>query len=325
MKTHPFDNDFLITDQHREKFRRDGCVKLEGFLNAAVVNTLRDRIELEMDRGIPNTLKADSQFYRAKYDFETARTEVYELLERSYFRRALTDLVQRDLFLTNEVCFEIERNVSKGFPWHVGSQSFGFQFAEEFGCTLWAPLHTIDSKGQRGGMAYVPQNVISAEYVFTQLEPAIVSALEAKERAGIRTSVNEYFAMRMGILNSSTMCEIFENHQVEDDFNPGDVLVFNKMVVHRSILLGDGPLPRRAAHVMRFIDAVSRYDLQRARSLEFPVEKYGNGFIPYKPFTRLHMEIAEAGARDGDVLAECSYFDNRERRTIRRQRSSDAS
>ena len=226
-------------------------------MNAAVVNALRDRVEVEMDRGIPGSLKADSQFNRARYSFQAERAEVYDLLERPYFGRALTDLAERDLFLTNEVCFEIEKNVSKGFPWHVGAQSFGFQFAEEFGCTLWAPLQAIDSKGQRGGMAYVPRNVISAEYVFNQLEPAIVSTLEAKERAGVRTSVNEYFAMRMEILNSPTLCEIFEHHQVEDDFEPGDVLVFNKMVVHRSILLGEGVLPRRAAYVMRFTDAAS--------------------------------------------------------------------
>ena len=122
-----------------------------------------------------------------------------------------------------------------------------------------------------------------------------------------------------------TMCEILENHQVEDDFEPGDALLFNKMVVHRSIMLGEGALPKRAAYVMRFIDAGSHYDLERARNLEFPVEKYGKGFIPYKPFTRQHIEIAEAGAHDGDLLAECSYFDDRERRMIRRERSSQAS
>ena len=54
------------------------------------------------------------------------------------------------------------------------------------------------------------------------------------------------------------------------------------------------------------------------------MKTYGRWFIPYKPFTRLHMEIAEAGAQDGDVLAECAYFDNRERRTMRRERSSEA-
>ena len=318
LSRHSFDNEFLITREQKEKFQRDGFVRLEGFFNAGVVRMLLDRVEVEMSRGSLRNFNVDSQFTRAKYDFESEKADVYEILERPYFRRALTGLVDRDLFLTFELCFELEKNVSQGFPWHVGAQSFGYQVAEEFGCTLWAPLHPVDTKGQRGGMAYVPENVISGDFIYHQIEPAVVSTLAAKERAGIRTSVGEYFAMRAGTLNSPTMVEILETHQVEEDFEPGDVLLFNKMVVHRSIMLGEGPLPRRAAYVMRFVDAGSHYDLQRVRNLEFPVEQYGRRFIPYRAFTRQHIEIAEAGARDGDVLAECAYFDNRAGRTIRR-------
>ena len=323
-RQHPFDTDFHLTPEHKEQFRRDGFVKLEGFYNSEVVETLLARVEAEMDRGEADSFKADAMFNRAKYDFAGEMGDVYELLERPYLRRTLTDLVECDLFLTFEQCFEVEKNVSKGFPWHVGAQSFGFQPAEEFACTLWGPLHPVDTKGQRGGMAYVPDHVISGDFIFHQIEPAIVSTLEAREQAGVRTNVNEYFDMRSGILNSPTMCEILENHQVEDDFKPGDALLFNKMVVHRSIMLGEGALPRRAAYVMRFIDAGSHYDLERARMLEFPVEMYGKGFFPYKPFTRQHIEIAEAGASDGDLLAECAFFDERDRRTIRRERSLQA-
>ncbi len=324
MSSHPFDNEFFITPEQKEQFRRDGFVKLKGFLNADVVEALLEHIETEMGRGAPDNFKVEKLFTRAKYDFETDKSEVYELLERPYFRRALTELSECDLFLTTELCFEIEKNVSKGLPWHVGVQSFGFQPAEEFACTLWAPLHPVDTKGQRGGMAYVPQNVVSSDFVYNQLEPAVVSTLKAKEQAGVRTNIDDYFALRIGILNSPTMCEILENHQVEDEFKPGDALLFNKMVVHRSIMLGEGPLPRRATYVMRFIDSGSHYDLQRAKNLEYPVEKYGKGFFPYKPFTRLHAEIAESGAQDGDVLAECAFFDDRERRTIRCERSPRA-
>lgn len=198
---------------------------------------------------------------------------------------------------------------------------FGYQFAEEFGCTLWAPLHPVDASGQRGGMAYVPQHVVSGEFVFEQIEPAVVSTLKAKEQAGVRTNVGEYFAMRSGILNSPTMAEILENHQVEDDFEPGDVLLFNKTVVHRSIMLGEGELARRAAYVMRFVDAGSHYDLKRAQNLEYPVEQYGTGFFAYKPITRQHIEIAEAGAANGDLLSACAYFGDRERRMLRHEQS----
>ena len=319
MSDHPFDNEFAITGQHKEQFLTDGFVKLEGFFNASVVDTLLDRVEVEMNRKPRGEIKADSRFSRVKYDFERDRNDIFELLGRPYFRRALTALVEHDLFLTFELCFELGKNVSRGFPWHVGVQSFGFQPADEFGCTLWAPLHPIDTKGQRGGMAYVPENVMSGDFIFRYVEPAIVSTIEAMERAGKETDADQYSLMRAAILNAPPMVDILEHHQVEDDFEPGDVLIFNKFVVHRSIMLGDGMLPRRAAYVMRLVDAGSHYDLQRARNLDFPVVRYGEEFTRYTPYTRQPMEIAEAGAEDGAPLAECAYFDDRDRRMIRRE------
>lgn len=314
MGNHPFDHTFRVTPDQIDRFQRDGFVKLQGFFNADVVNTLLDRVEVEMNSELDNF---KGGFSRLKYDFESEKADIYELLERPYFQQALTSLAERDLFLTFELCFELEKNVSKGFPWHVGVQSFGYQVAEEFGCTIWAPLHPVDTKAQRGGMAYVPENVISGKFIYDQIEPAIISALEAKERAGIATSVEDYIAMRAGILNGPTMLEILEQHKVEDDFEPGDVLLFNKYVVHRSVMLGEGALPRRAAFAMRFVDVNSHYDLQRARNLEYPVEKYG-----CKSFTQSHIEI---GAPDGAVLSNCSYFADRDRRLVRRERTPELS
>ena len=321
MSRHPFDNDFRITPEQKARFQRDGCVKLEGFLSAHAVDALLDRVDLELHQGFVENLKADALFNRARYDFESDKEEVFQLLGRDYFRKALTDLVERDLFLTYEMCFELEKNVDKGLPWHVGTQSFGYQFAHEFGCTMWAPLHPVDPEGQGGGLAYVPEHVVSGEFLFEQIEPAVVSTMKAKDRAGDKTNVGEYFAMRTGILNSSTMLEILEHHRIEEDFRPGDVLVFNKMVIHRSIMLGEGELPRRAAYVLRFVDAGSHYDLKRAQDLEFPVERFGQGLFAYKAITRQHIEIAEAGAGDGDLLSECAYFGDTPRRMLRREPS----
>ncbi|MDE2900373.1 MAG: hypothetical protein OXN15_05035 [Chloroflexota bacterium] len=317
MQPHSFDTEFRITPEHKLQYMRDGFVKLEGFLNPTVIDMLLDRTEREM-RGSARNTTTGSAFSRVQYDFESEKHDVYEMMARPYFRKALTELVDHDLFLTFEVCFEIEQLVNEGFGWHVGVQSFGFQFSREFGCTLWAPLQPVDPQGQRGGMAYVPQNVISGEFMYDQLEPAVVSTLRAKERAGVRTSFKEYNDLRSELLNTPSMTTILETHQVEDDFQPGDVLVFNKWVVHRSITLEEGELPRRAAYVMRLVDAESRYDLQRAQNLELPAELYSRGPFPYKPVTRQHIEIAEAGAADGDKLSECAYFDDRDRRTIRR-------
>lgn len=315
---HPFDHDFGVTDDHCEQFRRDGFVKLEGFLNADVVDMLLDRVRVELggEESIAFS-KGATAFSRTKYDFVTDKSAVFELLERPYFREALTGLTGRDLFLTFEVSFEIEKNVNNGLPWHIGMQSFGFQLVKEFGCTLWAPLHPIEANGQRGGMACVPEHVVPGDFAYPA-DLAVVETLKARERAGRKTSAQDYLDLRLGILNSPALAEILEAHQVEDDFDPGDVLVFNKTVVHRSIMLGEGELSRRAAYVMRLVDADSRYDLNQARTLEFPVEHYGKGIFPYKPVTRQHIEIHHAGAEHGDLLAECAYFGDRDRRMIRR-------
>ena len=318
MTGHPFDNEFAVTGEQKEQFQRDGFVRLEGFLNASAVGMLLDRTEVELTRSTTNSFTGRAaQLSRAQYDFGTAKTDVFELLERPYFRQALTGLTGRDLFLTFEMSFEIEKNFNEGLPWHVGVQSFGYQFAEDFGCTLWAPLHPIDAGGQRGGMAYVPQHLLPGEFVYPA-DLAVVEALRARERSGRRTSAQDYGDLRAGILNSPVMDELLRAHQVEDDFDPGDVLLFNKTVVHRSIMLGEGELPRRAAYVLRFVDAASRYDLNRVRALEFPAEKYTKGLFTYKPVTRQHIEIAEAGAKDGDLLAECAYFSDRDRRLIQK-------
>ncbi|GEM_PF-594693 len=319
---HPFDSEFVITGEQQEQFQRYGFIKLKGFLNGAVVGMLQDRVGVELTRSTTNAFtRGAAPFSKVQYDFEAAKTDIFELLERPFFRQTLTGLTGRDLFLTFELSFEVEKNASEGLPWHVGVQSFGFQFAEEFGCTLWAPLHPIDASGQRGGMAYVPRHVLSGQFVYSA-DLAVVEVLRARERSGRRTSVQDYGDLRAEILNSPVMDELLEVHQVEDDFDPGDVLLFDKTVAHRSIMLGEGELSRRSAYVLRFVDAASRYDLDRARALEFPAEQYGKGLFPYKPVTRQHIEIAEAGAENGDLLSECAYFSDRDRRLLQRAREA---
>lgn len=313
--SHPFDNDFRVTSEQREQFSRDGFVKLEGFLNERAVAMLTDRSDIELNRASEIALRSLS-FSKAQYDFDSPKAEIFELLARPYFWQALTDLTGRDLFLTFELSFEIEKNANKGLPWHVGVQSFGFQFAEDFGCTMWAPMQRIEASGQRGGMVCVPQHVLSGEFVYAA-EMSVGEVLKARERSGKTTSVQDYFELRLAFLNSPMMEELLELNRVEYDFEPGDVLFFNKMVVHRSVMLGDGPLDRRAAYVLRLVDAASRYDLHRARMLEFPSEHYGKGLFTYRPATRQHIEIAEAGASHGDLIAQCDYFSDHDRRMIR--------
>ena len=163
MTSHPFDNEFVVTDEQKEQFQRDGFVKLEGFLNADVVGMLLDRTDIELNRSAATPTPAQPP-RSARYSTTSGqpRPTSSRCWKRPYFQKTLTGLTDRDLFLTFELSFEVEKNVNEGLPWHVGVQSFGFQFAEDFGCTIWAPLQPINASGQRGGMAYVPEHVLPA-------------------------------------------------------------------------------------------------------------------------------------------------------------------
>ncbi|MDM2974072.1 hypothetical protein OGY62_14915 [Citrobacter sp. CK198] len=59
---------------------------------------------------------------------------------------------------------------NKGFSWHIGTQSFGYHHHQDFGYTIWAPLATINPRGQRGGMAYVPKNAVNGEYLYSHID-----------------------------------------------------------------------------------------------------------------------------------------------------------
>jgi len=130
MTPHPFDNDFRVTREQQERFAHDGFLKLEGFLNDSAVAMLRERADIELNRGTVVNFRAVA-FSKSVYDFNAPGQGLFELMERPYFQEALAALTGHDLFLTFEASFEIEKNVSKGAPWHVGFQSFGYQFAEE--------------------------------------------------------------------------------------------------------------------------------------------------------------------------------------------------
>lgn len=302
---HPFANDFRLTPAQLDQFRLTGFLKLPGFFTGAVLDSLRKRIEVEL-RTAPANFEAE--FKRLKYDFETSKEDLYAILARPYFRAAMSELTGRTMFLTFEMCFELEKNVSKGFPWHVGVQSFGYQRAGDYACTIWTPLHPVDPAGQRGGMQYVPRTVMSAEFVYEYVEPALVESLRVRAARGEPIRLEDYFALREGVLNSPAMLDILEAQAVEDAFEPGDALIFDKYVIHRSRPLGEGPLERRDAFVMRFVEAGSRYDRQRALNIEFPAQQFG-----YQAYTRSHLEVATV---DGELLAESPYFDNRAARTI---------
>jgi amino acid adenylation domain-containing protein/thioester reductase-like protein/non-ribosomal peptide synthase protein (TIGR01720 family) len=296
---------FKLSRQHVKDYRDAGFVLLKKFFSDEMVQYLSGRVNDELTTPTDRYQKG---FDRLRYDLCAGDEVIYELLAQRAFREAMAKLCDKKLFFTQGVGFGLKKNVSTGFNWHIESQSFGFHRTEDYATTLWTPLHPINTKGQRGGMRYVPRSAISGEYMYSHVDPAVFRCLNERiESGGI--GFDEYVALRDEPLNSSGMNRLLEYFAIEDDFELGDALLFDKYVIHRSVVLEEGPLEIRDAFSLRFICEDSRYDRRRAHDIEIP-----RNYFKYTGPTKFHLEICE---NDGDLIADSPFFDgDREQRRI---------
>ncbi|ABM57693.1 phytanoyl-CoA dioxygenase family protein [Verminephrobacter eiseniae] len=141
-----------------------------------------------------------------------------------------------------------------GFPWHHDSLSFRYIRPQDSAYSIWIPLDKADVERGGGGMAYVPENILSAKANFQ-----ISSMLSSKMARG--ESLDEIAAPLGQIFSTpSLLTGLMEEHQEEDDFEPGDAFFFTKSAWHRSgPLKTEGP-DFRLAVTIRFLDWRSRLD-----------------------------------------------------------------
>ena len=287
--------DFRSSPALATAFARDGFVPLRGLFTSDFVGYIRSKIVEQMAR----LSEAQRGFSRIGYDLFRDDPVLGELLCETRFADALTRLTEHALFFTQAVGFELEKNKHHGFPWHIGTQSFGYQRAQDYGCSLWIPLDPIVAAQQGGGMSYVPEHFVSGQFMYDHVDPAIDHSLRVLGDRGA-LGFEDFIELRHGVLNSPAMVTLFETLCRSDDFAPGDALLFNKRVIHCSNPLTEGPLPSRAAFVMRFVDIDARYDARRARGLEIPRELFGTA-----PQSDFHLEVCR---NDGDRISDSPYF-----------------
>jgi hypothetical protein len=78
---------------------------------------------------------------------------------------------------------------------------------------------------------------------------------------------------------------------------------------HRSIVPGEGALPKRAAFAMRFVDVVSCHEPQGARNLGYPARENGD--------KALHAHTSRPAPRMAPRSRTGSCFQNRDCRLVR--------
>ncbi|MDC3132970.1 hypothetical protein OA501_02000 [Flavobacteriaceae bacterium] len=270
---------------------------LKGIFSNDFINYINNKIKKELQA--PSD-RYQAGFNRVRYDIFQNDKNVYSLLGDIKFKSVIKQLTNRKMLFTQALAFELKRSESKGFPWHIGTQSFGFQRAEDFGCTIWFPLVPVKVNGQRGGISCVPTDKVSGKFMYEFIDPSVFNFLEENISNNREIFIEEYMQLRDGPLNDSGMKKILDYYAVEDNFELGDALIFDKNVIHKSIKLEDGPISSRPALAMRFTDSLAQYDKRRAENLEIP-RKHWN----YAGPTSLHLQIAD---KDGTLMKDSPLF-----------------
>jgi len=304
-KLNLINTNFKLREGEIERFKEQGFVLLKQFFSQEMMKVLQTKIESHL--ASPSD-KYQSGFNRVKYDIFDEDEDLRDLFSDQIYRSTIHKLSGRDMLHTQTLAFELKQNQSKGFPWHIGTQSFGFQKAEDFGCTLWTPMMKIDNKKQKGGMSYVPKNILSGAFMYDYVDPASFRLLQEYIDREEEISLEEFIELRDGPLNHPAMKRLLDYYAVADDFEIGDALLFDKYVIHKSVMLQEGPEDARVALAIRFIDAQSRYDQKRALDLEIPRKLYG-----YTGPTKYHLEVAD---KNNQLIAEGPLYRGKEYRLI---------
>lgn len=298
-------SNFRLSPSDIANFQEKGFLLLKSFFSP---ETIEQMIEMTTKQIEPPSNNYGSGFSKLKYDIGNDDQYLLSMMKEERFSRTINELCGKTVFFTQGLGFELEKNKSKGFPWHVGTQSFGFQRREDSGYTIWTPLCPIEPEGQRGGMAYVPKDLMSGEFVYQHIN-LLPDYIRTQIAEGKSYDFEDFSEIKNQLLNSLEMNALLNHHAIEDEFQLGDALIFDKFVMHRSVALGEGPLNARMAYALRFSSTSARYDSERVEALRYPRETFN-----YNVGSQFNDLVC---ANNGELVYDSAYFEgSRHQRTV---------
>ena len=287
---------FKLTDMDIESFDKNGFIVLRNFLSDEFISYMEKMSDSSIES--PST-NYGSSFNRLKYDVGNNDEVIFKLIQDKIFKDTLSNLTKRDLFFIQGLSFELQKKKDKGFPWRVGTQSFGCQRKDDYGCIMWIPFCEINPKKQRGGMKYISKEKLSGEFIYQYIN-LLPERLDFMKNSGEQIDYDYFSNIKNDIINSSEISNLLDYHAEEDYFNPKDVILFDKYVLHRSVKLEDGEINSRLAFALRFVDVNCKYDLNRALLLEYPKENFN-----YGGSSNFNIDVCK---KDGEKLIDSWMF-----------------
>lgn len=267
-----FVNPLELDKPSSEGLRRDGYLKLTGLFTPAAVEGFRGLLAAQLreqaaDRNKDTMARygAGGQFARYSNNVDLAGDVVKGVRESAAFRGLCSQIEDGQWLLTQGLGFEIKPG-QRGLMWHWGFRSFCFTQAEDQGYTLWIPLDDVDPARQNGGLPVVSESIYSgreetkllAQYCHGQDDPALLEA------AG--SNIVGFSSLRNAML---------DKHMKEYAYAPGDALLFNRYVFHKSAPFHEGPQTRRRAFVMRLIPASATFNPRLFRDATSLFTRFG--------------------------------------------------
>ena len=281
------------------QLHNDGFLKIAGLFTPAAVEGFRallvDQLrERRDDTGQPEALRhgGASQFAGYSNNVDLRGQVMAGVRDAPEFRSLCAGIEEGEWLLTQGLGFEITPG-QRGLAWHWGFRSFSFTRPEDQGYTLWIPLDDVDPARQNGGLPVVSERVYSGREETKLMTRYCLGHADERMFEQARDHLPGFCALRN---------EVLDREKVEHTFAPGDALLFNRYVFHRSAPFLAGPQTRRRAFVVRLIPAAARFNPQLFAASTELFKKFG-----------LHTHEDPVGLRltdlqAGDPLGRSQYL-----------------
>jgi phytanoyl-CoA dioxygenase PhyH len=254
------------------RLQHDGFLKLAGLFTPTAVEGFRALLAAQLQAQAESQSKpelvrhgAGGEFAGYSNNVDLGGDVVSRVHESAAFRGLCAQIEEGQWLLTQGLGFEIKPG-QRGLLWHWGFRSFCFTNPEDQGYTLWIPLDEVDPARQNGGLPIVPEAIYSGREETKLLAQFCHGQADAELLQIAASNLVGFSALRNSVM---------DRQKVEHAFSPGDALLFNRYVFHKSAPFLEGPQTRRRAFVMRLIPASAKFNPALFDSASSLFKKFG--------------------------------------------------
>lgn len=256
-------------------FLKNGFCAIKGLIPPPMIEHLKSVIATTENGTTFDTIKKNT------YNTAIDDLAVRNMVQHKKFGNLVGSLGYGDSVFTDGVIFETDAELG-GFDWHLDITSFKYIFPRDKAFSIWVTLDPIVPTEQDGGLTLLSTNSFSGCEFFNlqakvtrslvegryKIPPLYKTLLGPKYRNDEQKKFKKLFPYIQekfphlfsdSIYISGFARNLFDSEGVSFSLTPGDAIVFDKNVFHRSNALLPGPMKTRRAFVLRFIEAESRF------------------------------------------------------------------